>query len=83
MTEPARRVVGASAVSVDSAAAIRYADGNIVPDALALEFADVIDLRPAGVRYPADTARFPLADLQLIDLDAADPLTSMVRLFPQ
>ncbi len=33
--------------------------------------------------YPADTARFPLADLQVIDLDAADPLRSMVRLFPQ
>ena len=34
---------------VDTASAIRYADDNIAPDVLASEFADVIDLRPAGV----------------------------------
>lgn len=46
-TESARRVVNSSVV--DSASALRYADDNIAPDVLASEFADVIDLRPAGV----------------------------------
>ena len=46
-SKSARRVVNSP--GVDTASAIRYADDNIAPDVLASEFADVIDLRPAGV----------------------------------